>query len=108
MNAWLALVKKEFRLGLPIFLVAVILFGGSIIFGYLLGDYYGIRDGLLLVAFGFVLTMHVLFLLFYLFYSLNYERKMLHLWLHNPMSIAGLLSSKMLTGIIYFGITFSI
>lgn len=107
MNAWFTLTKKEFRLGLPIFLTALILFAGSIGAGYFAGGYYGFREELLLISFGFVLAMHVFFMLVYLFYSLNYERKVLHLWLHNPMSIAGLLSSKIFTGFIYMVITFS-
>ena len=36
MSAWFALTKKEFRLGLPAFLAAVILFAGIIAFGFTL------------------------------------------------------------------------
>lgn len=108
MNAWLALTKKEFRLGLPAFLIALILFAGIIGGGFMLGDIHGVRDQMLVVAFGFVVPLHIFYLTFYLYRSLNYERKQLHLWLHNPMSIAGLLSSKIITGIVYMTVTFTL
>ncbi|WP_405097878.1 hypothetical protein [Oceanobacillus sp. FSL H7-0719] len=108
MNAWLALTKKEFRLGLPAFLVSLFLFSGIIGGGYLMGDMYGVRDQMLVAAFGFVVTLHIFYLVFYLIRSLSYERKQLHLWLHNPMPIAGLLSSKIITGIVYMAITLTL
>lgn len=106
MNAWISLTKKEFKLGLPAFLIALILFVGVIGAGYFAGNHLGYQGELLTVAFGIVLTLHMFFLTFYLFYSLNSERKRLHLWLHTPMSIAGLLSSKLFTGIVFMVSTF--
>lgn len=106
MNAWISLTKKEFKLGLPAFLIALIIFVGIIGAGYFAGNHWGYQGELLTVAFGIVITLHMFFLTFYLFYSLNSERKRLHLWLHTPMSIAGLLSSKIFTGIIFMVSTF--
>ena len=106
MNAWLALTKKEFRLGLPAFLVALVLFAGIITGGYYLGNHLGYQNELIMTALAMVVMLHLFFLTFYLYYSLNAERKRLHLWLHNPMSIGGLLISKMFTGIVFMAITF--
>lgn len=106
MNAWFALTKKELQLVLPAFLVALILFAGVLSGGYFFGNYVGFTNEILLGASSFTLAMHPLLLVIYLYYSLNTERKRLHLWLHNPMSIQGLLSAKLITGIIYMSVTF--
>ncbi|WP_339229401.1 hypothetical protein NSQ77_05480 [Oceanobacillus sp. FSL K6-2867] len=108
MNAWLSLTKKEFQLGLPAFLIALLLYAGILSGGYFTGNYVGYTEGLLSVAFGFVVTLHIFFLPFYMYYSLSAERKRLHLWLHTPMPIAGLLSAKIVTGIIFMIMTFVI
>lgn len=108
MNAWISLTKKEFKLGLPAFIIALILFVGIIGAGFLAGNQWGYQGEMLAVAFGVVITLHMFFLTFYLFYSLNSERKRLHLWLHTPMSIAGLLSSKIFTGTVFMVSTFLI
>ncbi|MBP2079736.1 hypothetical protein [Oceanobacillus polygoni] len=108
MNAWLSLTKKEFQLGLPAFLIVLILYAGILSGGYFIGNSVGYTEGLLSVALGFVVTLHIFFLPFYLYYSLSAERKRLHLWLHTPMSIAGLLSSKIVTGIIFMITTFAV
>ncbi|WP_067726966.1 hypothetical protein [Oceanobacillus damuensis] len=101
MNAWLYLTKKEFRLGLPAFLIALILFSGVIAAGIIAGNRLGFEDEIMSVTFMIVIALHTFFLAFYLYYSLNTERKRLHLWLHTPMSIAGLLSSKLFTGFVF-------
>lgn len=108
MNAWLSLTKKEFQLGFPAFLIALILYLGILSGGYFTGNYAGYTEGLLSVALGFVVILHIFFLPFYLYYSLSAERKRLHLWLHTPMSIAGLLSSKVVTGITFMVFTFAV
>ncbi|MFA1819834.1 hypothetical protein ACDX78_06500 [Virgibacillus oceani] len=108
MNAWLALTKKEFRLGLPAFLVALILFAGVVAGGYFFGNYIGYEQEFLTAAFIIIVMLHVFSLMFYSLYSLNVERKRLHLWLHTPMPIAGLLISKLVTGIVFKGFTFII
>lgn len=106
MNAWFALTKKEFRLGLPAFLIALILYAGIIAGGFIIGNQFGYKDEFIMTSLAIVVTLHVFFLLFYLFHSLNSERKRLHLWLHTPMPIGGLLSSKLITGIVFMTLTF--
>ncbi|MHA6250513.1 hypothetical protein [Oceanobacillus sp. CAU 1775] len=108
MSAWIALTKKEFRLGFPVFLAALIIFSGMVVAAYYMGKHFNALQETHLIAFGIILTVHVFFPLFYLFYSLNYERKLLHLWLHNPMSTAGLILAKFFTGIVYMSITFGL
>lgn len=108
MNAWFALLKKEFQLSLPAFLMAVIFLGGIFGAAYFLGSSTGLQYELLAAVSTFVIPLHLFSLVFYLFYSLSMERKRLHLWLHNPMAIEGLLSTKLLTGFIYTTITFTV
>ncbi|AIF65423.1 hypothetical protein [Terribacillus saccharophilus] len=101
MKAWLALVKKEFRIGLPIMLLAVVLFLVGLVivtattykFGYA-WDAVGIIG----LAWG---GGHFFFMAIYMLYSLGVERKRLHLWLHNPMHASGLLAAKLVTGTVY-------
>lgn len=106
MSAWLALTKKEFRLGFPVFITALILYAGMMVGAYFLGKQINHEEALMMMSFAFVIALHVLFLVFYLYYTLSSERKRLHLWLHTPMSIAGLLLSKLFTGIVFMAITF--
>ncbi|MCF3943372.1 hypothetical protein [Oceanobacillus alkalisoli] len=106
MGAWLALTKKEFRLGFPVFITALILYAGMMVGAYFLGKQIDHEEALILMAFMFVMGVHILFLVFYLHYTLSSERKRLHLWLHTPMSIAGLLLSKLFTGIVFMAVTF--
>ncbi|RDW20135.1 hypothetical protein CWR48_05355 [Oceanobacillus arenosus] len=108
MNAWLFLTKKEFRLGLPSFLMVLIFFSGIIAGGVFAGNQFGFEDEFMSIALAIVLGLHTLFLVVYLYYSLNAERRRLHLWLHTPMSIAGLLASKLFTGVVYMLSTFII
>lgn len=106
MNAWFALTKKEFRLGLPAFIIVLVLYSGFILFGYASGYRFGYESAMTLACLLVVLALHSLFLLFYLSYTLNVERKRLHLWLHTPMPIAGLLLSKLASGFVFMLITF--
>ncbi|MFB1099878.1 hypothetical protein [Terribacillus sp. JSM ZJ617] len=101
MKAWLALVKKEFRVGLPILLLAIVLFLVGLVivtvstyrFGY---AWDGV--GIIGLAWG---GGHFFFMAIYMLYSLAVERKRLHLWLHNPMHASGLLAAKLVTGTVY-------
>ncbi|MFC4022340.1 hypothetical protein ACFOUV_00750 [Oceanobacillus longus] len=108
MNAWLYLTKKEFRLGLPSFLIALILFSGIIGGGVIAGNQFGFEGEFMTIALSIVVGLHTFFLAFYLYYSLNAEKRRLHLWLHTPMSIVGLLTSKLFTGIVFMLSTFII
>lgn len=100
MTAWLSLLKKELRLGFPVFLFSVIAFivVASIV------SYRGYLTGLtweaLTIISGFAIGVNVFFLPIYLFYSLQSERKKLHLWLHNLMPSYSLLLAKVVAGLI--------
>ncbi|WP_077305340.1 hypothetical protein [Terribacillus halophilus] len=101
MKTWLPLVKKEFRLGLPIFLLSLIIF----IIGVAVVGGIGYKfDHILqpIGIFGLVWGAgHFFFLAIYMLYSLGSEKKRMHLWLHNPMHASGLLLAKLLTGTVY-------
>jgi hypothetical protein len=107
MSAWLALTKKEFRLGIPAIIVALFFYAGITVAFYLSGNPFNNHSLMILAAFLFILALHFLFLPLYLYYSFNTERKRLHLWLHTPMSIPGLLLSKLVTGLVYMMGSFS-
>lgn len=106
MNAWMALTKKELRLGFPVFIFALIMEIGLVLGSYYIGRTFGFEKEMILSASVVILLIHSLFLFFYMIYSLSYERKRLHLWLHNPMPIAGLLTSKLVSGLVFMSITF--
>lgn len=101
MKAWLALVKKEFRVGLPILLLAIVLF----LVGLVIVTVSTYRFGYAWDAVGIIGLAwgggHFFFMAIYMLYSLAVERKRLHLWLHNPMHASGLLAAKIATGTIY-------
>jgi hypothetical protein len=106
MNAWLALTKKEFRLGLPVVISMLILYAIFIAFGYFIGQRVQFPEAAIMFALGSVVGMHVFFLVIYLSYSLSAERKRLHLWLHTPMPVAALVLSKLANGLFIMIITF--
>lgn len=100
MDRWIQLLKKEIRLGFPAFLLPVFTF--IIVAG--IAFYFGQREGLgfdcVLMVAVIATWMQIFYLIYYLFYSLQSERKTLHLWLHNPMSAAALLSAKIFAGLV--------
>lgn len=100
MNQWLSLTKKEIRLGLPAFLIPVIVF----IIVTSIAYYIGYRNGVGIISIigvsSTALMAQVFYLPYFMFYSLATERKTLHLWLHNPLSGAALLTAKMVAGLL--------
>ncbi len=108
MNSWFHLFKKEFRLGLQALLIPIITF---LIFTGIAG-YIGGRAGFSWEAVVgvsiFATGLQVFYLIYYLFNSLQIERKKLHLWIHTPMPGYGLLSAKVAAGFVSMLITFSI
>ncbi|PAD37853.1 hypothetical protein [Terribacillus sp. 7520-G] len=105
MKAWLALVKKEFRVGLPILLLAIVLFLVGLIIVTVSAYRFGYAwdaVGIIGLAWG---GSHFFFMAIYMLYSLGVERKRLHLWLHNPMHASGLLAAKLVTGTVYMMIS---
>lgn len=105
MNSWIHLLKKEIRLGVPAFLIPIIAFvvlvGIAFYFGNRKGYGFEAAGGVALVALG----MQVWYLVYYLFYSLQAEKKKLHLWLHNPMPASSLVSAKIVAGLISLLVT---
>lgn len=105
MSAWISMFKKDFRVGLPALLFTII----SFIVIEALAAYLGGRNGMAIdaiIAVSFILiAAHILYLICYIFFSLQAERKKLHLWLHNPLPGYSLLLSKLLNGIIAMSIT---
>lgn len=99
MGAWVGLLKKEWRLGLPAFLIP--LFLTILCLG--LGAYGFYRSGEPLVLMAVALSAiggHLLYLPWYMAYSINGEQGKLHLWLHNPQSGYQLLLAKYVCGLI--------
>lgn len=105
MSSWLALLKKEIRLGFPAFLIPVIIF--SLIIG--IASYIGFRTGFVWESVGglaiFAFSGLVFYLIYYLFLSLKAEKEKLHLWLHTPMPGYSLLLAKLVSGSIYMIVT---
>ncbi|ARK31898.1 hypothetical protein BkAM31D_19775 [Halalkalibacter krulwichiae] len=101
MSAWISLMKKELRLGLSAFLVPIIAF--LVVIG--IASYLGSRNGFGWEAVVFVAMfatgIQVFYMIYYLLYSLQTERKVLHLWLHSPMPGYGLLSAKLVSALAY-------
>ncbi|QTN00630.1 hypothetical protein ERJ70_15810 [Sediminibacillus dalangtanensis] len=100
MNAFASLTKKELRMGMPVFLVPVIIF----IVAVGAAAYFGGRSGVAAEAITGVsvaaVTMQIFYLIYYLNFSLKAEKKKLHLWLHNPLPGYSMLLAKLGAGLI--------
>ncbi|WP_018924082.1 hypothetical protein [Salsuginibacillus kocurii] len=105
MATWLALTKKELRLGWLPFLIALsAMFITLILTVYqsARGDFFA--EGLLI--FGVLAMLSTIFYMsYYLLVSLARETKRLHLWLHHPLPGSALLLSKISSGVLYQIIT---
>lgn len=101
MNAWFHLVKKEMRLGFVAFLIPIVAFIVCLMMAvYLKRNSEYIWEVVGTIAF-IATGMTILYLVYFLFITLNTEQKRLHLWLHSPMKGYGLLSAKLVSGFIY-------
>ncbi len=105
MNAWLSLTKKELRLGFTAFLVPIIAF----VVVAAIATFFGYRAGytwevLAVVSVG-ATGAQIAYLTYYLLWSLQSERKKLHLWLHNPLPAYALLLAKIVAGLISMAVT---
>ncbi|WP_368504596.1 hypothetical protein AB3N04_02625 [Alkalihalophilus sp. As8PL] len=105
MSVWGNLLKKEIRLGVPTFLIPII---GFFIICAIAG-YFGNRNGIMWEALVGVVVLAIglqaFYLAYYMFFSLQAEHKKLHLWLHSPLPAYGLLSAKLVAGLISMLIT---
>lgn len=105
MNAWIHLVRKELRLGFVPFLIPIVAFIVILLITIYFGNRYGhMWDAVAGVAFSTV-SMLIFYLVYYLLISLSAERRRLHLWIHTPMKGYGLLSAKLVAGLISLIIT---
>lgn len=105
MNAWLSLTKKELRSGFTAFLVPVIAFIVVASIATFLGHRAGFTWEVLAVASIVATGMQVFYLAYYLLWSLQSERKKLHLWLHNPLPAYALLLAKIVAGLVSMMVT---
>jgi hypothetical protein len=100
MNAWLHLVKKEFRLGLSAFLAPIVTYLILTGIAAYIGYRYGFVWEAVVVASLFATGFQVFYLVYYMLNSLQTERKKLHLWIHSTMPGYGLLLAKLVAGFI--------
>lgn len=98
MRAWVALLKKDFKLTRTVFFVGLVI---NLLI-VLLTLYMGMKaDHTLLIFLPLVVgvVLHVLYVPIIVFISLKTEANQLHLWLHNPQSASRLLISKIVNGL---------
>lgn len=99
MSAWVALLKKDFKLTRTIFFVGLVI---NLLF-VMLTMYVGkIADNTLLmfIPLGVAIVFHIFYVPIMVFISLRTEANQLHLWLHNPQPASRLLLSKIVNGLI--------
>jgi hypothetical protein len=98
MKAWVALLKKDFKLTRTVFFVGLVI---NLLI-VMLTLYMGMKaDHTLLIFLPLVVAVvfHVLYVPIIVFISLKTEANQLHLWLHNPGPASTLLVSKILNGL---------
>lgn len=101
MTPWIHLTKKELRLGFPAFLFSMIGSFGVFVLWVVLGIESGfIWEGMMMWSV-LAILFNFFYLVFYMSYSLNTERKRMHLWLHNPLPTYKLLLAKFVSGLSY-------
>lgn len=103
-SAWVGLLKKEFRLGKPGALVALLL----VLTGLSIGGLISLKiqhSSVMLVIAAALLIGHIFYLPVYLFMSMQGEREKMHLWLHSLHSGRNLLLAKLLNGLIAMFVT---
>ncbi|WP_332694481.1 hypothetical protein [Halalkalibacter lacteus] len=105
MSAWLSLTKKELRLGMPVFLMPIIVFIVSVSIAFYIGNRNGFAWEAVVGVAAAATGVQIFYLAYYLFYSLQSEKKKLHLWLHNPMPGYSLLLAKVAAGFVSMLIT---
>jgi len=98
MRAWVALLKKDFKLTRTVFFVGLVINLLIVLLTFYMGKQ---ADHTLLIFLPLVVAvvLHVLYVPIMVFISLRTEANQLHLWLHNPGPASTLLISKILNGL---------
>jgi len=99
MRAWIALLKKDFKLTRTVFFVGLVI---NLLIA-MLTRYLGMIAGNTLFMFiplVIAVVIHVLYVPIIVFISLKTESNQLHLWLHNPGPASKLLISKIVNGLV--------
>lgn len=99
MRAWIALLKKDFKLTRTVFFVGLVI---NLLI-VMLTMYVGmIADDTLFMFTPLVVAVviHVLYVPVIVFIGLRTEGNQLHVWLHNPQPAAALIISKIVNGLI--------
>ncbi|RCW48379.1 hypothetical protein [Paenibacillus prosopidis] len=99
MRAWVALLKRDFKLTRTVFFVGLVI---NVLIA-MLTIYLGMKAENTLLMFIPVVAavvFHVFYVPIIVFISLKTEANQLHLWLHNPQSASTLLISKIVDGLI--------
>jgi hypothetical protein len=98
MRAWVALLKKDFKLTRTVFFVGLVIN----LLMVMLTMYVGMIAGhtlLMFIPLVVAAVLHVLYVPIIVFISLKIETNQLHLWLQNPQSASRLLISKIVNGL---------
>lgn len=98
MRAWVALLRKDFKLTRTVFFVGLVIN----LMIVMLTLYMGMKsDHTLLIFLPLVVAIvfHVLYVPIIVFISLKTEANQLHLWLHNPKPASTLLITKIVNGL---------
>ncbi|NEW09328.1 hypothetical protein GK047_25620 [Paenibacillus sp. SYP-B3998] len=98
MRAWVALLKKDFKLTRTVFFVGLVI---NLLIA-MLTLYMGRQADHTLLIFlplAVAIVLHVLYVPIIVFISLKIEANQLHLWLHNPGPASTLLISKIVNGL---------
>ncbi|MBD0380920.1 hypothetical protein [Paenibacillus sedimenti] len=98
MGAWVALLKKDFKLTRTVFFVGLVI---NLLFALLTLSMGMKTDHTLLIFLPLVVAgvCHVFYVPIMIFISLKTEANQLHIWLHNPGPASALLISKLVNGL---------
>lgn len=98
MRAWVALLKKDFKLTRTVFFVGLVINVLIVMFTIYLGMKAD-NSLLMFIPIAAAFVFHVFYVPIVVFISLKTEANQLHLWLHNPQPASALLMSKIVNGL---------
>ncbi|KRF43702.1 hypothetical protein [Paenibacillus sp. Soil787] len=99
MRAWVALLKKDFKLTRTVFFVGLVM-NLLIVLLTLYMEMKADHTLLIFIPLAVAVVLHILYVPMIVFISLRTEANQLHLWLHNPGPASSLLISKILNGLL--------